>query len=150
MSIIGAFLIILIIFAAGISVGLYKAKFSCKFGENYERNFMGNHSSRDGWANGGPMGMMREKFNDLEGRGFRNAHGIAGTIISITDNNIVIKDKDNKENTVAITDKTIIKLGVDDVKISDLKNDQQVVVMGNPGENGVVNADLIRVFNTNK
>ena len=99
--------------------------------------------------NGGPIGMMKEKFNDLEGRGFRNAHGIAGTIISIMDNNIVIKDKDNKENTVAITDKTIIKLGVDDVKISDLKNDQQVVVMGNPGENGVVNADLIRVFNTN-
>jgi RNase P/RNase MRP subunit p29 len=148
-SIIGAFLIILIIFAAGISVGLHKAKFSCKFGENYERNFMGNHSSQNGWANSGPMGMMREKVKDFEGRGFRNAHGIAGTIISITDNNIVIKDKDNKENTVAITDKTIIKLGVDDVKISDLKNDQQVVVMGNPGENGVVNADLIRVFNTN-
>jgi len=148
-SIIGAFLIILIIFAAGISVGLHKAKFSCKFGENYERNFMGNHSSRNSWANSGPMVMMREKFNDLEGRGFRNAHGIAGTIISITDNNIIIKDKDNKENTVAITDKTIIKLGVDDVKISDLKNDQQVVVMGNPGDNGVINADLIRVFNAN-
>jgi hypothetical protein len=142
-------LVILIIFAAGVSVGLHKAKFSCKFGENYERNFMGNHSQRNGWINAGPIGMMKEKFNDLEGRGFRNAHGIAGTIISITDNNLVIKDKDNKENSVAITDKTIIKFGRDDVKISDLKNDQQAVVMGNPGDNGVINADLIRVFNNN-
>ncbi|MBU2028305.1 hypothetical protein KJ761_00220 [Patescibacteria group bacterium] len=148
-GVVGALLIMLIIFAAGISVGLHKAKFSYKFGENYERNFMGNHSSRNGWANNGPMGMIREKFNNFEGRGFRNAHGIAGTIISITDNNIVIKDKDNKENTVAITDKTIIKLGRDDVRISDLKNDQQVVVMGNPGDDGVINADLIRVFNPN-
>jgi hypothetical protein len=95
------------------------------------------------------MGMIKEKFNNLEGRGFRNAHGIAGTIISITENNLVIKDKDNKENTVAVDDKTIIKFGRDDVKISDLKNDQQVVVMGQPGEDGVVKADLIRVFNNN-
>jgi hypothetical protein len=148
-SLIGFFLIILIIFAVGVNVGLHKAKFSCKFGENYERNFMGNHSQRNGWMNAGPIGMMKEKFNDLEGRGFRNAHGIAGTIISITDNNLVIKDKDNKENTIAVSEKTIIKLGRDDVKISDLKNEQQVVVMGNPGDSGVINADLIRVFNNN-
>jgi len=149
-GIVGAFLIGLIIFAVGISVGLHKAKFSCKFGENYERNFMGKHFNENNfWGQGGPMGMMREKFRDFEGRGFRNAHGIAGTIISLTDNNIVIKDKDNKENTVAITDKTIIKLGVDDVKISDLKNGELVVVMGNPGDSGVINADLIRVFNPN-
>ena len=142
-GVVGALLVMLIVFAAGIGVGFKKARFSYKFGENYERNFMGSRSSQNNfWG----MGMMREKFNDLEGRGFRNAHGIAGTIISITDNNIVIKDKDNKENTIAITDKTIIKSGRDDVKVGDLKNDQQIVVMGNPGENGVINADLIRVF----
>ena len=32
-------------------------------------------------------------------------------------------------------------------KISDLKVNDQIVVMGNPGDNGVVNASLIRVFN---
>jgi len=28
-----------------------------------------------------------------------------------------------------------------------LKNDERIVVIGNPSDNGVVNADLIRVFN---
>ncbi len=150
-AVVGVILIAFVSFAAGLGVGFKKARFSYKFGENYERNFMGPRlGQKDLGKKGGPLGMMREKFKDFEGRGFRNAHGIAGTIISLTDNNIVIKDKDNKENTVAITDKTIIKLGRDDVKIGDLKNDQQVVVMGNPGENGVINADLIRVFNSNK
>jgi hypothetical protein len=51
---------------------------------------------------------------------------------------------------MAVTDKTIIKLRRDDIKITDLKNDQQVVVMGKPGDDGVVNADLIRVFDNNK
>ncbi len=146
-AVVGIILIALVSFAAGIGVGFKKARFSYKFGENYERNFMGSRSDQKGFKrSGGPMGMLKEKFQDFEGRGFRNAHGIAGTIISITDNNIVIKDKDNKENTVAITDKTIIKLGRDDVKIGDLKNDQQIVVMGKPGEDGVINADLVRVF----
>ena len=150
-AVVGVILIAFVSFAAGLGVGFKKARFSYKFGENYERNFMGTRLGQKDLGNkGGPLGMMREKFKDFEGRGFRNAHGIAGTIISLTDNNIVIKDKDNKENTVAITDKTIIQLGRDDVKIGDLKNDQQVVVMGNPGENGVINADLIRVFNSNK
>lgn len=144
----GGFLIALVIFAFGLAVGFHKAKFSCNWGENYERNFMGPHP---GMMDGprGPMGMMGEKFRDFEGRDFRNAHGLAGTIISITDNNIAIKDRDNKENTVAVSDKTIIKSGRDDIKITDLKNDQQVVVMGKPGDSGVINADLIRVFKAN-
>ncbi|PIP26618.1 MAG: hypothetical protein COX31_01360 [Candidatus Moranbacteria bacterium CG23_combo_of_CG06-09_8_20_14_all_40_16] len=148
-AVVGVMLVALVSFAAGIGVGLKKARFSYKFGENYERNFMGPRPGPNefGGPIGGPMGLMKEKFKDFEGHGFRNAHGIAGTIISIADNNLVIKDKDNKENTVAVNDKTIIKLGRDDVQINDLKNDDQIVVMGNPGDDGVINADLIRVFN---
>ena len=91
---------------------------------------------------GGPGGMMR----GFEGGDFRNGHGIAGVITSITDNNIVIKDRAGKENTITVNEKTIIKNGAADIKITDLKNDQSIVVIGNPGDNGVVNADLIRVF----
>ena len=141
---VGSLLFALIIFSGGVFVGFHKAKFSYNWGKNYERNFMGQKMS-----DRGPMGMMKEGFRKFEGKDFRNAHGLAGTIISIADNNIIIKDKDNKENTVAVSDKTIIKSGRDDIKIGDLKNDEQIVIMGKPGDDGVINADLIRVFDNN-
>jgi len=146
-SIVGVFIIAVSSFAMGVCVGLRKARFSYGFGENYERNFMGPRSKINGPA--GPMGMIREKLKDFEGKGFRNGHGVAGTIISISDNSIVIRDKDGKENTIAVSDKTIINLGRDTVKIGDLKNDEEIVVIGKPGDNGVINADLIRVFDKN-
>lgn len=136
-------LVILAGFAGGVAVGLKKARFSYRWGENYERNFIGPRMEK------GQPGFTRGMMRNFEGRDFRNPHGLSGTIISISDNNLVVKDKDNKENTVAVTEKTIIKSGRDDIKISDLKNDEQVVIMGQPGDNGVVNADLIRVFGTN-
>lgn len=125
----------LIIFAAGISVGIRKARFSEKFDRNYERNFAP--------PMGGPMGFMHE----FGGRDFRNAHGIAGKVISVTDNNIVIKDYEDRENTITVTDGTIIKRGRDSIKITDIKNDDRIVIMGRPGDNGAIEADLIRVFN---
>ena len=90
----------------------------------------------------GPQGVMRGS----EGSGFRNSHGIAGTVISIADNKIVIKDRNGQENTITVGDKTLIKRGQDTIGINDLKNDEHIVVMGNQGDNGTVNADLIRVF----
>lgn len=137
--IVGLFIIILGSFSTGVFVGLMKARFSSKFGENYERNFTRSRMGE------GRSGFMRE----FSGRDFRNAHGISGTILSISDNNLIIKDRDNKENTVTVTDKTIIKNGRDTIKISDLKTDENVVALGNPGDNGTVNADLIRVFDGN-
>jgi len=83
------------------------------------------------------------------GRGFRNAHGIAGEIISITDNKIVLKDRDGQENSIAVDDKTLIKRGRDTISVNELKNDDRIVVMGKPGDDGTVSADLIRVFASN-
>ncbi len=143
-SIVAIFIIAISFFAMGVFVGFHKARFSYGFGENYERNFMKPRPEL-----GGPIGMMREKLRDFEGRGMRNGHGVAGTIISISDNSIVIKDRDGKENTISVSDKTIINLGRDTIKIGDLKNDEEIVVIGKPGDNGVINADLIRVFNRN-
>ncbi|MFH1183068.1 MAG: hypothetical protein V1690_02290 [Candidatus Moraniibacteriota bacterium] len=134
--IVGAILIALLGFAGGMSAGFHKARFSCNWGENYERNFMGP-SQRE------PMGF----FRDFEGREMRNAHGLAGKIISITDNKLIIQDRDNKENTVSVTDKTKIKQRRDELEIGDLKQNDEIIVVGNPDDNGVVNADLIRVFN---
>ncbi|MFA6193290.1 MAG: hypothetical protein WC726_00300 [Parcubacteria group bacterium] len=145
--VVGFFLIVFVSFAGGVAVGLKKARFSYKFGENYERNFVGGPPPGPmGMMDGrGPMGMMR----DFEGRGFRNAHGIAGTVISVADNKIVLKDRDGQENTISVSDKTLIKRGQDTIGPNDLKNDEQIVVMGRPGDNGTINADLIRVMDNN-
>ena len=135
-AIVGVILIALVSFGMGVDVGIRKARYSYQFGENYERNFMPPQAQ-------GPGQFM----HDAQGQDFRNAHGLAGSIISVSENNLVIKDKNNRENTVSVTDKTIIKNRNNDLKLSDLKQGDQIVIMGAPGDSGVVNADLIRVFN---
>lgn len=144
---LGIIVLMLGSFAGGVKIGIYKAKFSCDWGQNYERNFIGG---RPGMPGGGEKGGMMGMLKNFEGRDFRNAHGLAGTIISIADNNLVVKDRDNKENTVAVSDQTVIKSGRNDFKIGDLKVNDQVVVMGQPGDNGVIDATLIRVFPGNQ
>ncbi len=144
----GALLIILTVFSLGVVVGFKKASFSYKWGENYERNFGRLPMHLDRPDSFGPEGMMPNFMNRLERKDLRNAHGLAGKIISLTDNQLLVQDRNGQENTVNVTDKTIIKMRMNDLKISDLKKDQEVVVMGKPAENGVLTADLIRVFET--
>lgn len=141
-----------IVFASGVEVGLHKARYSYQWGANYERNFegsgrgeSGSRGMRGGDRDEGPFGMM----GNFGGRDFRNSHGVSGTIISTNDNTIIIKDRDGKENTIQTDDKTIIKSGRSDIKVGDLTVDQQIVVMGKPDEKGVINAQLVRVFDNN-
>lgn len=151
LGLLGCLIAALVIFTAGVRVGEHRARYSYQWGANYERNFMA-----------GPRGMMndfpekngfksdpRSMMRNFEGREFRNGHGTSGIITSITDNNIVIRDRDGKENTVAVSERTLIKNGPIDVKIGELKNEQKIVALGRPNENGTIDADLIRVFDNN-
>lgn len=149
---VGVFIVALSSFATGIAIGIHKAKFSYAWGENYERNFVGGRGNMMGGERGGMMDRfgLNGKF---DGRNFRNAHGIAGKVLSVSDNSLIINSRDNKENTIAVSDKTIIKRNGETIKLSDIVKDDKVVVVGNPGDNGVINADFIRVFkqgNTNQ
>lgn len=137
-----------VIFAAGIGVGMHKARYSYQWGENYERNFAGGPERRMGPGGPMPMDGPGGPGNFFE-RDMRNANGLAGQVVSVMDNLIIIKDRQNKENTVSVSDKTIIKVGRDDIKIEDLKIDDQIVVLGKPNEQGTVAANLIRVFDKN-
>ena len=147
--VIAELIILAVVFSLGIRVGLHKAKYSYEWGANYERNFMGREHGPMGFDGrgmpqmgpGGPMDFFGER-----GGFFRNGHGITGTIVSIADNTIIVKDRDNKENTISISDKTIIKSGRDDVQIGDLKTGEKIVVVGKPDDSGAINAELIRVF----
>lgn len=137
-SVLGIVLIVLVSFAAGVAVGFRKARYSFAWGENYERHFMGGPRME-------PRGFM-PPLRKFEGRDLRNAHGAAGTIVSIAGDKLIVKDRDDKENTVAVTDKTLVKFLGENLSVGDLRPNDRIVVIGRPGEDGVVNADIIRVF----
>lgn len=137
-AVLGLVFLLLLVFSGGVAVGIRKARFSGRFIQNYERNFVGGPDR-------GPAGMM----HDFPGRDFRNPHGLAGNIISVSDNTLTVRDRDGMEISVNVTDKTVIKKGGSDLKITDLKPDEKVTVLGKPGEDGKVNADFIRVFASN-
>lgn len=142
---VGVFIVAFASFVAGIAVGIHKAKFSYAWGENYERNFVGGGR---GMMGGNPGGIT-DRFGlsgKFDGRDFRNGHGIAGRVLSISDTSLIINNRENKENTVVVGDKTIINRNGETIKLSDIVKDDNVVVVGNPGDNGTVHADFIRVF----
>ena len=141
---VGLILIILLSFAAGAGIALHKARFNCFHNQGSDRNFMGQQMMEK--REGGPMKFLHE----FEGRDFRSGHGLAGTITSVSENTFIVKDRNNKETTIAVTDQTIIRSNGNNLKISDLKANDRAVIMGQPGDNGVINANLIRVLAANQ
>lgn len=134
---IGIFAILLFVFWAGMFVASKKADFSFKWGENYHRNFAG---PQEGF------------FSDFMGKDFMDAHGIFGQIIKIDPSTssgqavLVIKDKDNTEKVVLIKDDTTIRRFRDNLKLSDLKVGDYIVVIGDPNDAGQIEAKLIRII----
>ena len=51
---------------------------------------------------------------------------------------------------MTVSEKTILKFGRDKIEVGELTVGEEVVVMGNPGDDGVIRADFIRVFENNE
>lgn len=132
---IGALIVLLLVFKAGEFVGYRKARFSYKWGENYNRNFAGPRS--------GFFGNFGLSFGDKD---YINAHGTFGSIIKIDGSTLIVKGSDNVEKTILISDTTTITSRRETIKAGDLKIDDRVVVIGSPNEQGQIEAKLIRVF----
>lgn len=132
---IGIIIILIIVFSAGVSVGFHKASFGRAWGDNYERNFgmMEN------------MGMVQNGPGFL-GDNFPNAHGAVGKIIKIELPTIIVQDKDNTEKVILIKDDTKIQKAKEDLKDTDLKIDDFVVIIGSPDDKGQIEAKFIRVM----
>jgi hypothetical protein len=124
------FIVLLIVFKAGMAVGFKKASFSYKWGENYHRNF------------GGPKKGFLEDFS---GRDFLEGYGTFGQIIKIDDLTLVIDGRGDMEKIILIKEDTVIKRFRDNIKLSDLKVDDYVTVIGEPNEEGQIQAKLIRL-----
>ena len=135
--IIGTACIILLgfVFNLGVFVGAKRADFSFRWAEEYHRNF------------GGPQGGFFGNFMGSD-REFANANGSFGQIIKIDNNILTVKDNDgdNTEKTILVGDKTIIILQRKNIKLSDLKIGDNIVVVGEPNNDGQIQAELIRVM----
>ena len=124
-------IVFLLIFNLGMIIGFRKANFSYKWGENYHQNFAG------------PQGGF---FRDFGGRDFIEPHGVFGQIIKIDNATLIIKSPDNVEKTVIAKDDTVIERFRETIKLTDLKIDDQIVVIGEPNTSGQIEAKFIRIM----
>jgi len=133
---LAGFVIIVLVFGAGMFIGGMKARFSYRWAENYHKNFAGPRS--------GFFGDWR-KLPPFPGD-FIESHGTFGEIIKINDSDFVIKGRNDMEKVVIITKDTLIKKGMTTIKKDELKVGDNVVVIGSPNEQGQIEAKLIRIF----
>jgi hypothetical protein len=126
--IIGVIIVAGLIFQAGIFVGYWKASFSYRLGDEYH-NIFGERSGVPG------------QFAP----GFSGAYGAAGDILKIDLPNIVIEGQNSVEETVVVSTSTIFRSMRDSIAATDLKPDEFVVVIGEPNQNGQIEAKLVRV-----
>jgi len=128
---IGGLMIILLVFKTGMMVGFQKANFSCHWSDNYHQNF------------GGPRGGFPGGFGD---RDFIEANGSVGQILKIATSTLVIRGRGNVEKVVLIKADTVINQLKETITINELKTDDMVVVIGEPNNDGQIEAKLIRVM----
>ena len=127
-GILAALVVFLLAFGLGVSVGYEKGVFASHWGRNYQANFLG------------PRGGM------MFGMPGSDAHGAAGTIISLASSTFAIKDDEGNEQSVAVATGTIIRKMNTTISLRDLAIGDAVVVIGSPDRNGQVQARFIRVF----
>ena len=122
-------------FSVGVAVGYRKAKFSYAWGENYHRNF------------GGPRGGFLRNFSqDFMGKDFIGAHGTFGQIIEVKDFELVVRGKDNVEKIIIINKDADIRHFQDTIQAENLKVNELIVAIGEPNDQGQIEAKFIRVM----
>jgi hypothetical protein len=131
--VLGAAIVLLAVFHAGMMFGYHKAKFSFSMGENYYRAFEG--SERHGKPTFG-----------LGGRSLPDAHGAVGKIIKAELPTLVVLGPDNVEKTILVSNDTLVRRFRDTASTSALTAGEHVVVIGSPNENAEIAASLIRII----
>jgi len=127
---LGALLIALLIFSAGVAVGFHRESYEGAWGEHYFENLgVVHHGGLDGVAGH-----------------FPNSHGAVGKIIELSLPTMIVQDTDTTEKTVLLSDDTGIAVGKERGTLADLKVDDFVVVIGAPNASGQIEAKFIRIM----
>lgn len=111
-------------FGVGQLVGYRKAKFSYDWSEQYDTNFGGPRR--------GMFGMPGEEM-------FPNPYGVAGTVIKVRDNTLIVVGLDRREKSVIV-----------DAQLQLPKIGNQVVIIGEPNDQGQIVAKFIRILPNNE
>jgi hypothetical protein len=93
------------------------------------------------------MGGPTDPFG-FPGGEFTSSYGVTGTIVKINLPTIIVEGADKVEKVVVLNDKTIIREFRNDVKASDLKAGDPIIVIGSPDSSAQIEAKLIRVMPT--
>lgn len=126
--VVGSVIVALVIFQAGVFVGASKASFSNRLGDNYRKTF----GER-------PFGMMRDSEYPV-------AHGAVGKIIKINLPTLVIIGSDNIEKIIILNNDTLIREYREALNPTDLKVNDEIVVIGSPDNSSQIEAKLIRLM----
>jgi hypothetical protein len=112
-------IILILAFAFGVFVGRYNTRF---------------------------FPLWRDGFPEYFPHRFKN-HGLFGIIQELDNSSFVVKSKNGNIVTVLIDKNTKIKRGFSEIKFSDLKIGEKVIVLGEPQrDEDAIKAVLIRVF----
>lgn len=126
--------VLIVVFWAGVSVGWRKAEFSYRFSDNYYRSFGGHQRL--------PANMMGMPDPD----DLVNGHGAVGKVLSVKLPTVIVSDANGIEKIVRISDDTIIRSGRAGIASTTITDHDFIVVIGNPGSDGMITAKLIRVL----
>lgn len=130
---IAGLIILGFVFGIGVLVGTRRADFSFRWAEQYHRNFAG--------PKGGFLGEIIGPDKE-----FTSANGCFGEIIKIDNNILIVKDINNVEKNILVGEKTTIVFQRKNIKLSDIKIGDRVVIIGSANDEGQIEAALIRVI----
>ncbi len=130
---VGGLALAFVFFEAGILVGSRRAFFSCKWGENYYRNFAGER------------GAFREPPPPF-GREMMGGYGSFGTVIGVSGSDIMVRGGDEVERRIVVSGDTAIRRGHEAIGLSDLRPGDRITAIGEPGDDGAIMARFIRVM----
>lgn len=131
---------ILAIFGFGMVAGYEKARFSGRFGDQYQRMFVDGRG-KFSVSSRGPGMMAMPEVESLPG-----GHGAVGEIVNVSLPQIVVAGPDNLERIALIGDDTLIRRFRESASVSDLQAGETVVILGSPDGDGRIQAKLVRIL----
>ena len=126
-------LAVLIAFGLGLVVGYRRAIFASDFGEHYYRNMLGDPEGQP------VVGAM--------GYGPLTMHGVTGEVVDVATDTIVVRGSNGSEESVLIVSGTPIRDMNENISEQEIAPNDQIVVLGDPDQDGVVEARFVRIFN---